>query len=205
MLSRVTCVLLPAAIAGCERQPGAPSAADPDSVRRVVVLGDSLAVSPSQTVHFPAELQALIAERGLRWTVTNAGLASDTTAGGLRRVEGLLADDVGVLILALGAHDGLSGVPVDTIARNLSRIIELAASRHIQVLLCRMETPLTHGWDYSVAFHQVFPRLAQRHALPLVPFSARRCCPRAGHERSRPRASERRWRTAHRAGCLASP
>jgi acyl-CoA thioesterase-1 len=163
-------MLLLAAITSCARQPAAPSAADPDTVRRIVVLGDSLAVSPSERVNFPAELQALITERRWRWTVTNAGVASDTTAGGVRRVEGFLVDDVGVLILALGANDGLSGVPVDTIDRNLSRIIELAGSRHIRVLLCGMETPPTHGWEYSVAFHRVFPRLAQRHALPLVPF-----------------------------------
>jgi acyl-CoA thioesterase-1 len=164
-------LLLLVASPGCERHPGAPTAdAKNPAARRIVVLGDSLAVSPSQAVNFPAELQALINERRLPWTVTNAGVAGDTTSGGLRRVEALLRDDVGVLVLALGANDGLSGVPIDVIDSNLSRIIELALAHRIEVLLCGIETPPTHGWDYSVAFHRVFPHIADQHRVPLVPF-----------------------------------
>ena len=102
--------------------------------------------------------------------MTNAGVSGDTTAGGLRRVESLLAGDVGVLVVALGANDGLRGIGVSTVEKNLSTIIELAQRHNVRVLLCGMETPPTHGWDYSVAFHYVFPRLAQQYAVPLVPF-----------------------------------
>jgi acyl-CoA thioesterase I len=161
-------------IAACRSSsaPTAPSvaSAEPAAVRRIVVLGDSLAVSPSTDRSFPSELQARIARQGLRWTVTNAGVSGDTTAGGLRRVEPLLASDVGVLVVALGANDGLRGIDVSTIEKNLSAIIDLAAQRSIRVLLCGMETPPTHGWDYTVAFHSLFPRLAQQFAAPLVPF-----------------------------------
>jgi acyl-CoA thioesterase-1 len=151
--------------------PSSPSAAGPDSsIRRIVVLGDSLAVSPSVGQSFPAVLQTLIENERLPWQVTNAGISGDTTAGGLRRIEALLTPDVGVLVLALGANDGLGGVPLDPLESNLSRTIEIAQARNTRVLLCGMETPPRHGWDYTIAFHGVFPRLAARHGVPLVPF-----------------------------------
>jgi acyl-CoA thioesterase-1 len=139
-------------------------------VRRVVVLGDSLAVYPSRDESFPAELQARIERAGLGWTVINAGVSGDTTTGGLRRVDRLLADDVGVLVVALGANDGLRGIDLSTIESNLSTIVERAQSRNIRVLLCGMETPPAHGWDYTLAFHRIFPRLAAKYGVPLVPF-----------------------------------
>jgi acyl-CoA thioesterase-1 len=134
------------------------------------VLGDSLAVSPSEGQSFPAELQRLTDATRPGWTVSNAGISSDTTAGGARRVDRVLTSDVAVLVVALGANDGLGGVPVLTVEANLSSIIAAAQARGMALLLCGMETPPTHGWDYTLAFHQVFPRLAQRHNVPLVPF-----------------------------------
>ena len=139
-------------------------------MRRVVVLGDSLAVSPSRDESFPSELQARIARQGLRWTVTNAGISGDTTSGGVSRLEPLLAGDVGVLVLELGANDGLRGVAISTIELNLSTMIDTAQRRNIRVLLCGMETLPTHGWDYAVAFHNLFRALAPRYAVGLVPF-----------------------------------
>ena len=139
-------------------------------MRRVVVLGDSLAVSPSPDESFPSELQARITRRGLPWTVANAGISGDTTSGGVRRLEPLLASDVGLLVIELGANDGLRGVAIPAIETNLSTMIETAQRRSIRVLLCGMETLPTHGWDYALAFHNVFPRVASRYAVPLVPF-----------------------------------
>jgi acyl-CoA thioesterase I len=142
----------------------------PPAVRRVVVLGDSLAVSPSRAQSFPAQLQVMVERAGLPWVVVNAGISGDTTAGGVRRVEPLLTPDVGVLVLALGANDGLRGLPPDSVARNLSTIIEAAHARAIDVLLCGMETLPSHGWDYMFGFHRVFPTVASEHRVTLVPF-----------------------------------
>ena len=75
-----------------------------------------------------------------------------------------------VLILEAGANDGLQGVQVATLRRNLTSMIERAQARNIRVLLCGMETPPTYGLDYSVAFHFIFPTLAQQQSVPLVPF-----------------------------------
>lgn len=147
-----------------------PTAVSEASVRRVVVLGDSLAVSPSLAQAFPAQLQQMIDREGLRWVVVNAGINGDTTAGGVRRVEALLTADVGALVVALGANDGLRGVPTDTVGRNVSAIIQAAQMRDIAVLLCGMETLPTKGWDYLLAFHRIFPDVALERQVPLVPF-----------------------------------
>jgi acyl-CoA thioesterase-1 len=138
--------------------------------RRAVVLGDSLAVSPSRAEGFPAELERLMNAQQPGWTVSNAGVSGDTTTGGLRRFDQVVSDGTRILILELGANDGLRGVDISTVERNLSTMIERAQSRSIRVLLCGMETPPIHGWNYSVDFHQLFPRLARKYNLPLVPF-----------------------------------
>jgi acyl-CoA thioesterase I len=168
----LTAGVLFAAAIGCGAEGASPLAPAPPAqpTRRVVVLGDSLGVSPSLPESFPAMLQARIASQRLPWAVTNASRSGDTTAGGARRVEPLLQADVGVLVVALGANDGLQGVALTAIEENLDEIIGLAASRGIKVLLCGMETPPSHGWPYTIGFHLLFPRLAERHGVPLVPF-----------------------------------
>ena len=75
-----------------------------------------------------------------------------------------------VLVVALGANDGLRGVPVAQITANLSHIIETAQKRGIAVLLCAMEALPIHGWAYTAAFHQAYLALAARYNVPLVPF-----------------------------------
>jgi acyl-CoA thioesterase-1 len=168
--ARIFCALaLGALVVACDSSaPAVPSPVSP--VRRVVVLGDSLAVSPSIAESFPAQLQARIDRAGLRWTITNAGVSGDTTADALRRLPPLLTGDVGVLVVALGANDGLDGVDIPVIEQNLSTIVDMARARSVRVLLTGMETPPVRGFGYALAFHNVFPNLAQRYSLPLVPF-----------------------------------
>ena len=155
--------------AACGSTPTSPSAI-PTPIRRVVVLGDSLAVSPSIEESFPSQLQGRVDAQRLRWTVVNAGVNGDTTADGLRRLDPLLTSDAGVLVVELGANDGLQGVPLSTIEQNLLTILQRARERNVRPLLCGMETPPTHGLDYSVAFHVIFPTVAQQRSAPLIPF-----------------------------------
>lgn len=136
----------------------------------IAVLGDSLAVSPTEADSFPTVLQSRLDARQLPWVITNAGVRGDTTAGALRRVDAVLAREPRILIVALGANDGLRGVSVSTITANLSVIIERAQARGVRVLLCGMETPPLNGWNYTVAFHQIYPGLAEKYRTPLVPF-----------------------------------
>jgi acyl-CoA thioesterase-1 len=140
------------------------------SVGRIVVLGDSLAVSPAKAESFPAHLQRRLDQSGVRWTVTNAGVWGDKTAGGLERFNAALPPDTRILILELGVNDGLRGVEISTIEKNLSTMIERAQARGIKVLLCGMIVPPRFGWDYAIGFHGLFPRLAAKYGIPLVPF-----------------------------------
>jgi len=161
-----------AAACGAHGSAVAPSAHvdDAPAPQRIVVLGDSLAVSPSAGEGFPAVLEARLRERGLPWTVVNAGVRGDTSAGGLRRLDALLAGKPEIVVLALGANDGLRGVDADVVTRNLSQIIDRATARGAKVLLCGMDAPPLHGWQYTLAFHQVFPDVAAKYHVPLVPF-----------------------------------
>src|SRR5438093_6233230 len=131
----------------------APGAArDPSSAPRIVVLGDSLASGKGigATQAFPAVLQERLDQAELKYTVVNAGVARDTSGDALRRLDAALRGDVRVLIVELGANDGLRGVPVERLKATLSAIIETAQSRHSAVVLCAMERLPVHGWDYTV-------------------------------------------------------
>ena len=149
--------------------PSAPSSPAPGP-RHVVVLGDSLSVSPSRAQAFPAVLQTRLDAAHPGWTIRNESVSGDTTAGGVRRVDAALTPETRILVLELGANDGLRGIPIATIEQNLATIIDRAQARGIRVLLCGMETPPWNGWNYSIEFHRIYPRLAARYNVALVPF-----------------------------------
>jgi acyl-CoA thioesterase I len=153
---------------GSKDAPTSPSAGQ--IVARVVVLGDSLAVSPSNLQSFPTQLQAHLNRAGLKATVVNSSGWGDTTADGLKRLDAALVEGTRVLVLALGANDGIDGVPIALVERHLDEIIARAQTRNIRVLLCGMETPPLHGLNYSLEFHRIFPRLATARGTGLVPF-----------------------------------
>lgn len=168
---RPWCLFTLALFADASDSPSAGQAAEPPRAPRITVLGDSLSVSPSRPDSFPSRLQARLVEEGLSsWTVINAGMHGDTTGGGLRRVDSMLADGPAILVLALGANDGLQGIPTANVRANLSTIMSRARAKGVQVLLCGMETPPLRGWSYTLEFHHVFPQLAREHDVPLVPF-----------------------------------
>jgi acyl-CoA thioesterase-1 len=139
---------------------------------RVVVLGDSLTaglgLAPGES--YPSLLQQKIDRAGLNFEMVNAGVSGDTSAGGVRRLDWSLDGDVRILILELGANDGLRGLPVAEMVNNLSTIIERAQGRGIRVMLCGMEAPPNFGPDYTREFHAAFPALARKYQLPFVPF-----------------------------------
>jgi acyl-CoA thioesterase-1 len=161
-----------ASAAACDSSVVPTGATQPVSTvaRTIAVLADSLAISPSRSEGFPAVLQQRLEASQLPWTVTNHGVRGDTTAGGLRRIDGVLAQRPAILILALGANDGLRGVDVTTISRNVNEMIVRARKSGAEVLLCGMETLPVHGWNYTLAFHRIFPSLAREHDIALVPF-----------------------------------
>ena len=143
-----------------------------DNPPRIVALGDSLTSGRGigKDDAYPAVLQDRIVENGYTYQMINAGVSGDTTGRALRRFRDALAGDVRILIVALGANDGLRGAPVEQVKSNLSVIIEEAQRRNIAVLLVGMDALPVHGWAYSVSFHRAYEQLAARYRVPLVPF-----------------------------------
>jgi acyl-CoA thioesterase-1 len=138
----------------------------------IVALGDSLTSGHrlSRSQAYPALLQDELRRAGLAFRVINHGVNGDTTARALRRVEAALAEQPRILIVALGANDGLRGVPIPDVRANLERIITTAQDRGVSVLLVGMEALPIYGWQYTIDFHNLFRDLAARHRVPLVPF-----------------------------------
>jgi acyl-CoA thioesterase-1 len=147
------------------------SATAREDAPRIVALGDSLTSGRGigKAAAYPAVLQGRLEDGGYRYQVVNAGVSGDTTARALRRYRDALDGDVKVLIVALGANDGLRGVPVEQLKSNLSAIVEEAQRRDIAVVLVGMDALPVHGWEYSVAFHRAYEQLALRYGIPLVP------------------------------------
>lgn len=148
---------------------------DPDAppVRpRIVALGDSLTAGYGlvETESYPALLQEKIDEEGYRFEVVNAGVSGDTSAGGLRRLDWALEGDVRVLIVALGANDGLRGLSIAQMKENLSAIVERARARGVTVILAGMEAPPNYGQEYTVAFRQAYRDVAQKERVLFIPF-----------------------------------
>ena len=158
-----------------EESGGAPIAASSplrDAGPLLVALGDSLTaglgLDPDQA--YPALLERRLRAEGSNLRVVNAGQSGDTTAAGLRRAEWSLAGDVRILIVALGGNDGLRGLPVDQMKRNLAEIVALARRRGIAVLLAGMEAPPNFGATYTAQFRHVFQELASEHDVAFMPF-----------------------------------
>jgi acyl-CoA thioesterase-1 len=158
----------PAGSAGADVSASTPARSGP----RVVILGDSLTAGLGLplTDAYPTLLQRRTTDEGLAYTVVNAGVSGDTSAGGVSRLDWALDGDVRVLILALGGNDGLRGLPPSELATNLSAIIDRAQHRGITVVLAGMEAPPNFGPQYTGEFHDVYPRLAKKYHLPLIPF-----------------------------------
>jgi acyl-CoA thioesterase I len=139
---------------------------------KIVALGDSLTSGRGigKAAAYPAILQERLEDNGYKYDVVNAGISGDTTARALRRYREALDGGVEILIVALGANDGLRGVPVEQVKSNLSVIIEDAQRRGIGIILVGMDALPLRGWDYSRAFHRLYEELAARFRIPLVPF-----------------------------------
>lgn len=151
--------------------PVASAPAKPTSPR-IVVLGDSLTAGlgiPREQA-YPALLQRKANEAGIPLEVINAGVSGDTSADGLRRANWALEGDVRLLIVALGANDGLRGLAAGQMKANLESIIHRARQRAIPVLLVGMEAPPNYGEQYATAFRQVYQDLARENNVTFVPF-----------------------------------
>jgi acyl-CoA thioesterase-1 len=162
--------IFPPAIFAETPAPSAPSA----SIKTVVFLGDSLTaglgVQPTEA--FPALVGEKIRAAGLPYEVENAGLSGDTSAGGLRRIDWLLQRRIDLLVVELGANDGLRGLDLKSMKANLQAIIDKAKAKNSQVkiVLAGMQVPPNLGAEYTAGFQRVFNELARDNNATLIPF-----------------------------------
>jgi acyl-CoA thioesterase I len=144
--------------------------------RTIVFFGDSLTAGlglpDPDTQSYPALIQAKIDAAHMPWHVVNAGLSGETSAGGLRRIDWVLRQRVDVFVLELGANDGLRGTAPAVTRTNLQAIIDRVRAQQPQarIVLAGMKMPPSMGAEYAAAFDAVFPALAAKDGLVLIPF-----------------------------------
>ena len=138
----------------------------------VAFLGDSLTAGQGLPAAeaYPQQLADRLEKSGHPIRIVNGGISGDTSAGGARRVGWLLRQKPDLLVVALGANDGLRGFPVEQLERNLESIVEKAEEAGVPVLLLGMRIPPSLGEAYAEKFAAVYGRVARRHSLPSVPF-----------------------------------
>ncbi|MCH7476760.1 MAG: arylesterase [SAR324 cluster bacterium] len=175
-----------AALSGCERKkeaqeplPPAPQAEirapaftpPPSTAPLIVALGDSLTAGFGLPVEqsYPAVLQERLRAEGYPHQVVNAGVSGDTTAGGLARLSWQLSRPVEVIVVALGANDGLRGLDTEEMRKNLAEIIEISREAGTKVVLAGVPLPFNYGHDFSRRFRAVYRELANRYDVALIP------------------------------------
>jgi acyl-CoA thioesterase I len=138
----------------------------------ILALGDSLTAGfgVKDEESYPSQLQVKISSAGLPYRVVNAGVSGDTTAGGVRRIRGLMQHEPKIVILALGANDGLRGLSVDEMRKNLETMIGICREHKARILLVGMKALPNYGEDYMRDFASVFSELAQKYNLKFLPF-----------------------------------
>lgn len=154
------------------RAPSAPQAPPALRAPSIVFLGDSLTaglgLAPDRS--YPSLIGKRLKDKGYDYQIVNAGVSGDTSAGGLRRLDWSLDGDVRVLIVALGANDGLRGLPTKELKNNLAAVLTRAREKDIPVILAGMEAPPNNGPDYTRDFRNVYSDLAKEYKVRFIPF-----------------------------------
>lgn len=142
--------------------------------KRILFLGDSLTagygIEPSQA--YPALIANMIEKQGLEYKVTPAGLSGETSAGGLRRASWVMQAPVDILVLALGANDGLRGINLSDTKKNLQGIVNFSKEKfpNIKIVIAGMQMPPNLGEAYTQEFRSMYPDLAANNDATLIPF-----------------------------------
>ncbi len=145
-----------------------------DSSKKILFFGDSLTAGYGLEVSqaYPALIQQRLDSLGLDYTVINAGLSGETTASGKNRLDWVLEDDMDIVIIELGANDGLRGIPLTETESNLLSMVDKVQSElpNAKIILAGMKIPPNMGPEYTSAFEQLFPELAESENIALIPF-----------------------------------
>ena len=140
--------------------------------RKLLVLGDSLTegYGVARDASFPALLEKKIVAGGKSWTVINAGISGSTTASATSRLKWQFKQKPDLIILALGANDGLRGLPIADTKKNLSQAIELAQKEKVKIMIAGMLLPPNYGEQYRKDFQKMYEELATFYKLPKIGF-----------------------------------
>ena len=142
--------------------------------KTILFFGDSLTAGMGLSIEeaFPAIIQGKIDSLGLSYNVVNAGVSGETTAGGKNRIDWVLNQEVDIFVLELGANDGLRGWPLTETRKNLQAIIDMVRKKNAdtKIILAGMQIPPNLGKEYTTEFNEIFPELAKKNNLPLIPF-----------------------------------
>jgi acyl-CoA thioesterase I len=143
-----------------------------DNRPAIVCFGDSLTagfgLDPGRS--YPDLLQRELDRQGYRYRVVNMGVSGDTTQDGLARLPTVLAEHPQIVVLEFGANDGLRGQPVSVAEQNQARMIEALQKAGARVVLAGITLPPNYGPEYLNRFNSMYPELAKRYRLPLIPF-----------------------------------
>jgi len=140
----------------------------------ILCFGNSLTAGMGLNIDeaFPAVLQSKLDSLGLSYQVINAGLSGETTSSGKNRVSWVLNQKVDIFVLELGANDGLRGIPLNETRTNLQAIIDIVREKNpdVKIVLAGMQMPPNMGVDYTTEFKNIFPILAAKNHIKLIPF-----------------------------------
>jgi acyl-CoA thioesterase I len=149
-----------------------PGAALKDPRPIIAAMGNSLTagqgVDPS--LNYPSRLQRKIDEAGYAYRVVNFGVSGDTSGQGLGRLDAIIKKSPKIVIVELGANDGLRGMPAEVTKQNLETIVERLQSAGVKVVLVGMQVPPNYGPQYAEAFRSIFRDTAKKYRISLVPF-----------------------------------
>lgn len=151
-----------------------PTEVKEDGDKVILFFGNSLTAAYGLDVKegFPNQIQLKIDSLELGYTVINSGLSGETTSGGLNRLDWVLNQKVDVFVLELGANDGLRGIPLAETRKNLQAMIDMVRTKNpdTQIVLAGMQIPPNLGRDYTTEFKNIYPDLAVKNEVALIPF-----------------------------------
>lgn len=143
-----------------------------ESKKRLVFLGDSLTegYGVAQSKAYPALLQEKLNQEKKNWTVVNSGVSGSTTASAPSRLQWVLKTKTDLVVIALGANDGLRGLKIEDSEKNLAKAIEIAKEKGAKVVLAGIMVPPNYGKEYSDKFAKMYVNLSKKYKVKLLPF-----------------------------------
>jgi acyl-CoA thioesterase-1 len=161
-------------LSGCEQSstPAPTTQAQPAFAGSIVAVGDSLTAGygVSEADAYPARLEKKLQSAGFNWRVVNAGISGETSSGTLSRVAWVLKLKPDIVILETGANDGLRGIDPQLTKKNIAETVRLLKENRVTVILAGMHMVASMGREYTAAFADIYPSVAKKHELILIPF-----------------------------------